>query len=93
MSEVRDNTASHRFYDAGGHMAVAYYRLTPGVITFTHTEVAPAVRGRGIASELMRGALSGSRPRPQVVAACPFVAAYIDHHPEFWDLVATAASR
>jgi len=58
---VRDNPALHRFeLEAQGHTAVAYYRLAPGVITFTHTEVEPALRGRGIGSALVRGARDGA---------------------------------
>jgi hypothetical protein len=49
MSEgVRDNAALKRFeLDIDGHQAVAYYRLTPEVITFIHTEVPPALSGQG----------------------------------------------
>lgn len=87
--EVRDNAALHRFeLDADGHTAVAYYQLAPGVITFTHTEVPPALSGRGIGSKLARGALQAARAQGQkVVAKCPFVSAYIGKHPEFTDLV------
>ena len=61
---VRDNKVQHRFeMDAGDDIAVAYYSLTPGVITFTHTEVPAALRGQGIGSRLVRGALE-DRPRP-----------------------------
>jgi predicted GNAT family acetyltransferase len=88
-SAVRDNPALHRFeLDADGHTAVAYYRLAPGVITFTHTEVEPALRGRGIASRLVHDALDAVRERGlKVVATCSFVSAYLGRHPEFADLV------
>jgi len=86
---VRDNPALNRFeLDAGGHTAVAYYRLTPGLMTFTHTEVEPVLRGRGIGSALVHGALEAARARGlKVVARCAFVSAYIGRHPEFADLV------
>jgi predicted GNAT family acetyltransferase len=88
-SAVRDNPALNRFeLDAEGHTAVAYYRLTPGLMTFTHTEVEPALRGRGIGSTLVHGALAAARQRGlKVVARCAFVSAYIGRHPEFADLV------
>jgi uncharacterized protein len=88
-SAVRDNPALNRFeLDAEGHTAVAYYRLTPGLMTFTHTEVEPALRGRGIGSAVVRGALEAARQRGLKVAPrCPFVSAYIGRHPEFADLV------
>jgi uncharacterized protein len=86
---VRNNTALHRFeLDADGHTAVAYYRLSPGVITFTHTEVPPALSGHGIGSALARGALETVRSLGlKVVAECPFVGAFIGKHPEFNDLL------
>ena len=87
--EVRNNAALHRFeLDADGHTTVAHYQLAPGVITFTHTEVPPALSGRGIGSKLARGALEAARSQGlKVVAKCPFVSAYIGKHPEFADLL------
>ena len=87
--DIRDNPALGRFeLDAEGHTAVSYYKLAPGVITFTHTEVPPALEGRGIGSRLARGVLEAARARGlKVVAKCPFVSAYIAKHPEFGDLL------
>jgi predicted GNAT family acetyltransferase len=86
---VRNNTELHRFeLDADGHMAVAYYRLSPGVITFTHTEVPNEFSGRGIGSALARGALDIVRAQGlKVVAQCPFISAFMGKHPEFNDLL------
>ena len=89
-SSVIDNPAEHRFeLKAGDLVAVASYALAPGVITFTHTEVPPALSGQGIGSRLAHGALEQVRARGlKVVPQCPFIAAYIAKHPEFSDLVA-----
>ena len=89
MPDVRNNTALNRFgRDVDGHVAVANYRLTPGVITFTHTEVPPALAGRGIGSALARGALDSARAQGlKVVARCEFIGRYIAKHPEFGDLL------
>jgi predicted GNAT family acetyltransferase len=74
--------------DLDGQMAVAYYQLAPGVITFRHTEVPQELSGHGIGSKLVRGALEAARARGlKVVAKCPFVAGYMAKHPEFNDLL------
>jgi uncharacterized protein len=87
--QVRDNAARHRFeLDADGATALAHYSLSDGVITFTHTEVPAALGGRGIGSQLARGALDDVRARGlKVVAQCPFVAVHIAKHPEYGDLL------
>ena len=86
---VHNDTANHRFtLDVDGHIAFSQYRLSPGVITFVHTEVPKQLGGRGISSELARGALEQVRTLGlKVVALCPFIAAFIAKHPEFNDLL------
>jgi predicted GNAT family acetyltransferase len=87
-ASVRDNPALSRFeLDVGGHTAFATYRLSPGVITFLHTEVSPQIHERGIGSRLVQGALEAVRARGlKVIPRCSFVAHYLDKHPEFQDL-------
>ena len=89
MSEVRDNETKHQIeMIVDGHIALAAYRLAPGVITFTHTEVPKELGGRGIGSQLAKGALDQARARGlKVVPLCPFIKGYIDKHPEYGDLV------
>src|SRR5712692_7523246 len=56
MTDVRDNKAQNRFeLDVEGGVAFANYRVTPSTVIITHTETPRALRGRGIASELVRG--------------------------------------
>ena len=88
--EIRNNKDLHRFEtNAGGDVAVAYYSLSPGTMTFTHTEVPYALQGQGIASRLIRGALEAARAEGlKVVPRCSFVSAYIARHQEFGDLLA-----
>ena len=89
MSDIRNNESLQRYeLDADGQTAVAYYKLAPGAITLTHTETPTALRGRGIASRLVRGVLEDARTRGlKVVPRCPFVSAYMAKHPEFGDLL------
>ena len=89
MNDIRNNTQLNRFeLDVDGRTAVSYYKLAPGVITFTHTEVPQELSGQGIGSRLAHGALEAARAQGlKVVATCPFVSAYIAKHPEFGDLL------
>src|ERR1700730_6218033 len=87
---VRDNKAQNRFeLDVEGAVAFAKYRPTPSSVIITHTETPRALRGRGIASELVQGALQLIRADGlKVAAGCGFVPGYLRKHPEFADLVA-----
>ena len=90
MAGVRDNKALHRFeLDVGDQTAFANYRQTPDAVIITHTETPRALRGRGIASELVKGALEMIRADGhKVIAGCGFVVDYLGKHPEYRDLVA-----
>lgn len=87
---VRDNKALRRFeLDAHGEVAFASYRRSGDHVVITHTETPPPLRGRGIASQLVRGALDLIRREGlKVTAGCGFVADYLDAHPEYADLTA-----
>ena len=90
MPAVRDNKALRRFeLDAEGEIAFAVYRQTPQAIIITHTETPRALRGRGIASELVKGALEMIRADGhKVIAGCGFVVDYLHRNPQFSDLTA-----
>ena len=89
MTTVYDNKALGRFeLETEGGVAFANYRLAPGTVIITHTETPRELRGRGIASTLVKGALTLIRAEGLKVAArCGFVAAYLDKHPEEADRV------
>jgi uncharacterized protein len=89
MAAVRDNKAKSRFeLDVEGGLAFANYNVTPEAVIITHTETPRALRGRGIASELVKGVLELIRADGQkVVAGCGFVVDYLRKHPEYADLV------
>jgi predicted GNAT family acetyltransferase len=86
---VRDNKALSRFeLDVEGAVAFANYRRTPSAVIITHTETPRPLRGRGIASELVKGALQLIRADgSKVIAGCGFVMDYLHKHPEYGDLV------
>ena len=89
--QVVDNPAARRFEARLGDRVVAFsrYHLGADRATFLHTETEPEFEGRGVGSRLITGALDAIRARGlRVVPRCPFVAAHIQRHPEYADLVA-----
>ena len=87
---VRDNSNRHRFeIDLGdGTVAFAAYMLSPGKITFTHTEVPQQHEGKGLGTLLIRAALASAGEHGlKVVPLCPFFATYMKKHSETWHLI------
>ena len=91
-TEVRDNPNQSRYEITvdGALAGFAAYRRREGRIVFTHTEVDDAYAGQGLGGRLARGALDDVRAAGdiEVVALCPFIAAWIDKHPDYQDLLA-----
>ena len=92
-TDIHDNVAAHRFEKlVDHHAAVATYAIDGGVITFIHTVVPEALRGRGIARELVEFALASVRARGlKVIPQCVVFEAYMRKHPETHDLLADPA--
>lgn len=89
---IRD-VPERRRYEAtvGGasEPGVVHYALRGTTIELTHTEVPQALEGRGVGSALARFALDDARQRGlSVIPTCPFIAGYIERHPEYAGLVA-----
>ena len=71
-----------------GHVAFIGLHGRGSVLALIHTEVPPALRGKGVADALARTALDHARRHGMTVKPfCPFVARFIGRHPEFQDLV------
>jgi predicted GNAT family acetyltransferase len=69
----------------GGFVA---YRRHGGSVDLYHTEIDDAFEGRGLGGALARGALDDLRARGlRVVASCPFIAGWIERHPDYHDLL------
>jgi len=87
---VIKNEARKRYeLHAEGGMAVAYYELRGDAVAFVHTVVPEHLQGRGLAGTLIKAALADVRERRlKVIPECPFVARYIERHPEEQDLLA-----
>ncbi len=86
-----DTAAQHRYeaYVDGRLAGVVEYRdRGDGRRVLVHTEVDDAFEGRGIASQLARGALDDARDRQRpVVVECEFIRRFLDRHPEYGDIV------
>jgi predicted GNAT family acetyltransferase len=88
--EVTDNETDQRFeiHVDGALAGFAQYRPRPDALVFTHTEIFDGYEGQGIGSKLARGALDDVRSRGvRIRPLCPFIAAYIDRHPAYQELV------
>jgi len=88
LSVVNNESESRFEVEVDGKLGVVEYELTPGKILLTHTKVAPELSGRGIAQQLVTAALEYARSRKlRVVPLCSYVAAFIERHPEYKNLV------
>ncbi|MGB7035080.1 MAG: GNAT family N-acetyltransferase [Xanthobacteraceae bacterium] len=87
---IRDDAARSRFeLEAGGVTVFMNYQRSSNVISLDHTETPVAARGRGLASQLVKGVLDEVRSRGlKIVPRCPFVRAYVERHPEYRNLLA-----
>jgi uncharacterized protein len=85
VTTVRDNPTELRYelVDDGKVIGEIRYRREPGAVALVHTEVDPAHEGRGLAGELVEGALRDLHERGlRVIPVCPFVRAWMRDHPE-----------
>ncbi|MDR1973750.1 MAG: N-acetyltransferase [Bacteroidales bacterium] len=87
--EFKDNGAKHRYeLAADGHLAILEYLISGNDIYLTHTEVPPALEGKGIGSELVGQALEDIKTKEmKIVPLCPFVAVYVKRHPEWNEFI------
>lgn len=87
--QVIDNSDKKRFEArVDGHLAIAEYILSKSRIIFTHTEVPKALEGQGVGAQLAQTGLDYARQHHlRVMPLCPFIAAYMEDHPEYQDLL------
>lgn len=68
---------------------VLEFRLDGRTASFDSVRVPSAVGGQGIAGRLTRHALDWARDQNlKVIARCPYVASWIERHPDYADLLA-----
>lgn len=72
----------------GVQVGLADYRRSEEAIDIVHTEVDPAHGGKGIGGQLVQGMLDQIREEGgSIIPSCPFVASWVDKHPEYEDLL------
>jgi uncharacterized protein len=87
---VADDVRSNRYeLRVNGELAAAAtYQLVPGRIVFRYTELMPGFEGQRLGGQLAGLALADIRRRGlRVVPRCPFIATYIEDHPDYRDLL------
>ncbi len=83
---VTDNEAESRYevHVDGALAGFLEYRTIGDVVALVHTEVDDAYAGQGLGGKLAQFALDDAQARGvKVSPTCPFVAKYIDKHPEY----------
>lgn len=87
---ISHNEPAQRFETrVEGWLCRCDYRRVDDVLHLVHTEVAPAVEGRGIAAHLVKAALDFADTNGmKVLPRCSYVHAYLRRHPERAALVA-----
>jgi uncharacterized protein len=88
--EMTNNTAAQHYEAKEGGQVVAFieYRDASNARLLTHTEVNPNLEGQGVGSQLVKFALEDIKASGSgLVPMCPFVAAYVQRHREYSDLV------
>lgn len=86
---VVNNAKKFRFeVISGALISKLDYRLGRDTMALIHTEVPDELQGQGIGSAMVRTALQHARDNELIVLPyCPFVAAYLERHPEWSDIV------
>lgn len=88
--QVVHNPAAARFEAVvEGRLCRADYRRDGRTLLVVHTEVPPALEGRGIAGELVRAVFAHAQREGLLVApVCSYVRAWARRHPDIAPLLA-----
>ncbi|HEV2247221.1 MAG TPA: GNAT family N-acetyltransferase [Terriglobia bacterium] len=82
------HNVAHQRFETRMDDEVAFLSYTR-CVSLDHTYVPNRFRGKGVAAALARSALNEARKRQwKIVVHCSYIAAFIEHHPEFADLLA-----
>ncbi|MCW2364145.1 MULTISPECIES: GNAT family N-acetyltransferase [Sphingobium] len=87
---VQDNAERNRYeITVDGEIAFATYERDGDTLAITHTFTPPALRGKGVAADLVAGLLDDARARGlKIRPVCSYVVTYFERHPDQRDLLA-----
>lgn len=88
--QIHQDTEEGRFVAEveQGEAYLGYQEVAPGVWDLQHTYVSPEERGQGVGEALVRAAMERARASgSRVIPTCPFVARWLERHPEYGDVV------
>ena len=86
MEKIIHKEAERRFeMTVEGAVAFIEYEVRKTkVLAFMHTRVPDAHKGKGVASQLARGAFGWCKEHGfQIIPVCPYIVAFIKRHPEW----------
>lgn len=88
--ELVDNKKLHNFeFVVEGYRSFIDYVIKYELVYLIHTEVAPELEGKGVASAMVTKTLAYLEAQGrQIVPRCSYVLTYLERHPEWKKLVA-----
>lgn len=85
--KVNEDEKQFELHVNGGMAFLEYYREGEKIY-LTHTETPVALRGKGIAAELVKRTLQCAKDNGlTVVPSCSYVANYVNEHPEWSEIL------
>lgn len=89
--EVQNDEKAQKFYTTvEGQEAVIGYEKSGDVYDLQHTFVPEGLRGRGVAEQLVTGALEQiQRQGAKFVPTCPYIQSFLKSHPQYQEAAAS----
>src|SRR4051812_1416125 len=94
-SKLNVNSELHRLeLEVEGSIAFIKYKLDGDMLFLIHTEVPPALEGKGAGSAIVQKALQYAKDNNfKIVPICPFVQSYLKRHKEWDDIIVPGAGK
>ena len=91
MPEIKSGNQVFYIEDNGQRTAeVTFSDMGDGVISIDHTFVSPALRGQGIAEQLIRKVIEHARAQHlKIIPACSYAGYHFDKFPEDRDVLSS----